>query len=593
MDRDTAKGQTPAPAAPAARFRGFAGALMFASLLAGVGTTALSGMPVRVGALALTTAAWAVGWAVVAGRRPRWFPLVVLLALGAGALWGFQLSKNLQSVPMRNMQVATALSYGAIGLAAGLCILRFVGEAKALLVTFSVAVGLLSMDAIIAPPPAPSQTPWKQSLISDPGVGHRYAPHSIATNYYPDNPRGYFEQTDPHRATWSLETHEGSEAQLEHLEPPGTMRVTIAKLGGPVPWYVKLKQAPFEVRQSRRYVLTFQARSREPRRIAWTVAQNEAPWKLHAPYWEADLQADWKAFQQPFVASATDTNARVFFDLGGSRTATEIANVSLRDVAAGREVAPYTSTEYFIRYRFNALGFRGPDYVVPRPADTVRILSLGDSYTLGVGVHEQDTFSAQLERRLNETAGRTRDAVKHEVINAGVSGYDTRQERLTYELYASAYAPQVVLLVMVYNDDLAYADEVRLGFTRPAGAKPVSNLWSRLQAMRGPERVHDYTKAIRELLALNESCRQRNAKLVVVIFRSTGFTPWRGLVEAVNEGVQGTAIPVLDLHEALLGDGRDERDLWVHPIDGHPNEVAHRLAAAEIERFLRAQGIIR
>ena len=30
-------------------------------------------------------------------------------------------------------------------------------------------------------------------------------------------------------------------------------------------------------------------------------------------------------------------------------------------------------------------------------------------------------------------------------------------------------------------------------------------------------------------------------------------------------------------------------ELIVHRTDGHPNEVAHRLAAEEIERFLRAQ----
>jgi hypothetical protein len=31
---------------------------------------------------------------------------------------------------------------------------------------------------------------------------------------------------------------------------------------------------------------------------------------------------------------------------------------------------------------------------------------------------------------------------------------------------------------------------------------------------------------------------------------------------------------------------RDE-DLWVHPSDHHPNEVAHRLAGEAIESFIR------
>ena len=60
----------------------------------------------------------------------------------------------------------------------------------------------------------------------------------------------------------------------------------------------------------------------------------------------------------------------------------------------------------------------------------------------------------QLERRLNAAAGVRGQPIRYEVVNAGVGGYSTRQERLSYESFSSAYTPQVVLLTMVYNDDL-------------------------------------------------------------------------------------------------------------------------------------------
>ena len=63
-------------------------------------------------------------------------------------------------------------------------------------------------------------------------------------------------------------------------------------------------------------------------------------------------------------------------------------DVVLRDLSTGRDVAP--EPQFFVSYRFNALGFRGPDYAIPAPEGTFRILALGDSYTLGVGVHEQE-----------------------------------------------------------------------------------------------------------------------------------------------------------------------------------------------------------
>ena len=260
----------------------------------------------------------------------------------------------------------------------------------------------------------------------------------------------------------------------------------------------------------------------------------------------------------------------------------------LRDLSTGRDVAP--QPRFFVSYRFNALGFRGPDYAIPAPEGTFRILALGDSFTLGVGVHEEDTFAAQLESRLNAAAGVRGQPLRYEVINAGVGGYSTEQERLSYESFSSAYEPQVVLLTMVYNDDLAFADEVEARVRALIGRarRFVKSVGAAQQAAAARASVRLlFLRAGTALL--DESCRRSGARLAVVIFRQSSWEPWLRLVDDVNEGVRGTDIPVLDLGPTLLPDRRFE-ELVVHPTDRHPNEIAHRLAAEEIRAISPSPG---
>jgi lysophospholipase L1-like esterase len=353
---------------------------------------------------------------------------------------------------------------------------------------------------------------------------------------------------------------------------------------------VKLQQSSFEIQRGNEYALHFRARADAPRRISSSVGQNHEPFRLLSPYFEVEIERDWRRFEFPFTAIASDPVARIAFDLAESDAPVELTDVVLRDLSNGGVVA--TSPQFFVSYRFNSLGFRGPDYAIPPPDGTFRILALGDSYTLGEGVHEQDTFSAQLESRLNAAAGAEGQPIRYEVINSGVGGYSTEQERLSYELFSSAYMPQVVVLTMVFNDDLSFAEEVRQGhFTLPEES-PASNLWARFENLRRPVRTYDYSTCVRELLLLEESCRRHGARLAVVIFRqSIPPDPWLRLLAAVNEGVEGTGIPVLDLGHALAGHG-SHQELIVHPNDGHPNEIAHRVAAEEIERFLRSEGLL-
>src|SRR5262245_20239427 len=64
--------------------------------------------------------------------------------------------------------------------------------------------------------------------------------------------------------------------------------------------------------------------------------------------------------------------------------------------------------------RIDSLGLRGSE-IAEKSAGRTRILTLGDSYTFGSGVADDETFSAVLEKELGPE--------RVEVVNAGVPGY--------------------------------------------------------------------------------------------------------------------------------------------------------------------------
>lgn len=92
----------------------------------------------------------------------------------------------------------------------------------------------------------------------------------------------------------------------------------------------------------------------------------------------------------------------------------------------------------------NANGHRGKYYGPVKSNGKYRILTLGDSFTEGVQVKEDELFSAHLEK-LNTDV---------EVMNAGVGGYGTVQEYLYLTSEGLKFRPDLVLL-MFYDNDLS------------------------------------------------------------------------------------------------------------------------------------------
>jgi hypothetical protein len=92
------------------------------------------------------------------------------------------------------------------------------------------------------------------------------------------------------------------------------------------------------------------------------------------------------------------------------------------------------------RGKANSQGFRDREHSLEKPEGVFRMLVLGDSITQGLGVRDDEAvFTSVLERELNE-----RSDGRFEVLNFGVSGYNTQQEVETLRQKGLDYAPDLV-----------------------------------------------------------------------------------------------------------------------------------------------------
>jgi len=113
--------------------------------------------------------------------------------------------------------------------------------------------------------------------------------------------------------------------------------------------------------------------------------------------------------------------------------------------ARPRNYTGYTARKW---YQTNSYGLRDREISLEKPAQTVRILALGDSTVFGFGVPTEGTFSKRLEAMLNEDPGDT----QFEVINAGVQSYSLYNSFVYLKRDGIRFDPDLILLETNYND---------------------------------------------------------------------------------------------------------------------------------------------
>jgi len=261
---------------------------------------------------------------------------------------------------------------------------------------------------------------------------------------------------------------------------------------------------------------------------------------------------------------------------------------------------------FAVELRFNTLQFRDAEFG-PRRRDVRRVVVLGDSFTEGQGVKEPDTYPRRLEALLNAA-----EPGKWEVLNWGRRGADFPRLYDTFEQLL-AYDPDVVVYGMFLNDAEqsdsfrarhAFVNEWMYGRRRARlDGGMLDFVFDRLERRRldretlrwygqmyGEPNREGWERTQAHLRDMQRRMRERGGHLLVadwpVLVGSDTGDPLAPAHEAIARACAAAGIPHHDLRAALSGP--PPASLWVHPLDQHPNEVAHRLAAESLAPVVRA-----
>ena len=272
----------------------------------------------------------------------------------------------------------------------------------------------------------------------------------------------------------------------------------------------------------------------------------------------------------------------------------------------------------------NSRGLRGPETTYEKPPATFRILNLGDSVAMGWGVREEDTYGRRLESLAEE---RGAGDLRHEVINAGVPGWNLENALAYLQAEGLRYEPDLILL------DLTIANDIKGKSALLAENQPAPIHWLRantyfwpfltvqfrwlearaegraridvIDPPTDPERyfpldpeAEQWTEVWNRVLAINRLASENDAPLVLILFPLEFQVLDEGYPTRPQELFTARAaeagIPVLDLLPVFRRACREKpggachredrylfADVWMHP-----SAYGHQLAAAEIEAVL-------
>jgi lysophospholipase L1-like esterase len=284
-----------------------------------------------------------------------------------------------------------------------------------------------------------------------------------------------------------------------------------------------------------------------------------------------------------------------------------------------------------VNVTINSDGFRGKDYSLEKPNNTIRILVLGDSVAFGWGVNDNETFPVFLEKMLNKDSQK-----KYEVLNLAVPGYNTKQEVEMLKTKGLKYSPDLIIIAYHRNDILNNTEEEEMAdFYYQKISANATEAYNDI-----PEGFVDLREKYLQIISKNSTISDFDKHMlggwwadIIINDRTlddydksrwnTIYIPWRDLynltkqrglkviiftgiemfqddyhrkvMERIQSFFQDKVLPnksgwyLIDFQPTVMKYPREE--LVVEPREGHPNPFGHELMAKEIYSFIKEKSL--
>jgi hypothetical protein len=191
---------------------------------------------------------------------------------------------------------------------------------------------------------------------------------------------------------------------------------------------------------------------------------------------------------------------------------------------------------YNFSYSNNSLGWRGSwEYRTVKQTE-YRVLFLGDSFTYGTGVDDNQTFAARVQKALSAAQ------LSVEVLNAGCPGKGTDYALKCFQTVGRKFSPDLTVLCFFCNDfeDNSWGQYYNIGPRGELSAKTLKCGGSTLKTVLA--HLPGYNWLISWSQAAN-LVKQAGVKLLVKQFPKTGPEATNGLVVSYTPGPHGYATP--------------------------------------------------
>jgi lysophospholipase L1-like esterase len=279
------------------------------------------------------------------------------------------------------------------------------------------------------------------------------------------------------------------------------------------------------------------------------------------------------------------------FDLEMWKYALEVKGIS-SDPLIGHNHRPNRRAFLMgVQFDTNSKGLRDREFSYEKPPGRLRIMMLGDSFTVGWGAKFDETFAKRIERMYADRG------IQAEVINTGVGNYNTIQEVQYYLTEGYKYNPDIVVLNFTFND----AEPVPVSYPPPTILRicyscifVAGRIDSVLREFGDKKEWADYylglygddgqakgwLAAKAYIAKLAAFTKAHGTKLLIANMpelHDVQHYRLRRITDLVHEAADENDVPFVDLLPYVQRVPSPE--LWVTPPDPHPNGLAHKLFA--------------